>query len=93
MRATKLFAGRPSADSHIVPVVFEDGVLRPLRPVLLKNHARVDIAILSKTAWARILRTLLRTVHARPTRLRPAAIEAEITRAAEEARRLRRRRS
>ena len=78
--------------SPIVPSIFENGVLRPLRPITLKNHERVDIAILTRDAWARAFRALLRRVHARPTRYRPSEIEAEITRAREEVRRFRRRR-
>jgi predicted DNA-binding antitoxin AbrB/MazE fold protein len=73
-------------------VVFEDGVLKPLRRLPLKNHERVDIAILSKATWARAFRNLLRSVHARPSPLRPHEIEEEITRAREEVQRSRRRR-
>jgi predicted DNA-binding antitoxin AbrB/MazE fold protein len=78
--------------ANIVPVIFEDGVLKPLRPLRLKNHERVDIAILSKTAWARAFRNLLRSIHARPSSLRPPEIEEEISRAREEVKKSRRRR-
>jgi predicted DNA-binding antitoxin AbrB/MazE fold protein len=76
----------------VVPVVFEDGVLKPLSRLRLKNHERVDIAILSKAAWARAFKKLLQSVHARPSSLHPHEIEEEITRAREEVRKSRRRR-
>lgn len=79
-----------SAD--VIPVVFEDGVLKPLRHLRLKNHERVNIAILSKATWAKAFRKLLRSVHTRPSSLSPHEIEEEITRAREEVRRSRRRR-
>jgi len=47
---------------------------------------------LPKAAWARALGVLLRRVHGRPSYLSPSEIETEISLAAREARRSRRRR-
>ena len=66
--------------AHIIPVIYEGGVLKPLRRLRLKNRERIEIAILSGASWARALRDLLRTVHARPSLMAPAEAEAEITR-------------
>lgn len=77
--------------AHVVPVIFEDGVLKPLAPVPLRNHERVDVAILSKAVWAKAFRNLLRSIHLRPSPLRPHEIEEQITRAREEVRKSRRR--
>jgi len=79
--------------ARVIPVVFEDGVFKPLRRPRLKNHKRLNIAILSKATWAKAFRKLLRTVQTRPSSLNPHAIEEEITRAREEVRKSPRRRS
>ncbi len=79
--------------ARVIPVVFEDGVFKPLRRLRLKNHKRLSIAILSKTTWAKAFRQLLNTVQARSSSLSPKEIEEEILRAREEVRKSPRRRS
>jgi predicted DNA-binding antitoxin AbrB/MazE fold protein len=85
-------ASSVSTRAQVIPAVFEDGVLKPGQALSLKNREHVQIAILPKTAWARALGVLLRTVHARPSALPPGEIDHEISLAAREARRLHRRR-
>lgn len=85
-------ASTTSARAHVIPAVYEDGVLKPGKVLPLKNHEHVQIAVLPKAAWAQALGALLRRVHARSSALSPSQIENEISLAAREARRSRRRR-
>jgi predicted DNA-binding antitoxin AbrB/MazE fold protein len=85
-------ASAASTRAHVISAVFEDGVLKPAELLPLKNREQVQIAILPKAAWARALGALLRRVHGRPSDLSPSEIEDEISLAAQEARRSRRRR-
>jgi predicted DNA-binding antitoxin AbrB/MazE fold protein len=85
-------ASTASARLRVIPAVFEDGVLKPEQALRLKNREHVHIAVLPKASWARALGALLRRVHARPSALRVREIETEISLAAGEARRSRRRR-
>lgn len=85
-------ASSASARPRVIPAVFEDGVLKPEHALPLKNREHVHIALLPKTSWARELGSLLRRIHARPSKLRASEIETEIGLAAREARRSRRRR-
>jgi predicted DNA-binding antitoxin AbrB/MazE fold protein len=87
-----LVASAASMRAHIIPAVFEDGVLKPEKELPLKDREHVQIAVLPKAAWARALGALLRRIHSRPSAMRPSQIEDEISLAAREARRLRRRR-
>jgi len=85
-------ASTASARVHVIPAVCEDGVLKPEKALPLKNREHVHIAVLPKAAWAQALSALLRRVHARRSTLPPSQIETEISLAAREARRSRRRR-
>ena len=85
-------ASTTSARLRVIPAVFEDGVLKPEQALPLKNREHVHIAVLPKASWARAFGALLRRVHARPSALRAREIETEISLAAGEARRSRRRR-
>ncbi len=81
-----------STRAHVISAVFEDGVLKPGEVLPLGNREQVQIAVLPKAAWAKARGALLRRVHGRPSDFSPSEIETEISLAAREARRSRRRR-
>ena len=64
-----------------IKAVFENGVLRPLQPLRLKEKSRVTITLLPETKWRRDFERLLRRMKARTKAIPQREIEAEITQA------------
>ena len=60
--------------------VFENGVLRPLRPIRLKEKSRVLISVYPESQWREDFERLLRKMRARTKAVPQAVIEAEVTR-------------
>ena len=61
--------------------VFENGVLRPLRPIRLKDKSRVFITVYPEAQWRKEFERLLRRMKVRTKAVPQQVIEAEITRA------------
>ena len=61
--------------------VFENGVLRPLRPIRLKDKSRVFITVYPESQWGKEFERLLRRMKARTQAVPQQVIETEITRA------------
>ena len=70
--------------------VFENGVLRPLRPLRLKEKSRVLVTLYRGPEWRDEFDHLRRRMMARTKGTRQEVIEAEVTRASAEARAKRR---
>ncbi|HEY3303848.1 MAG TPA: antitoxin family protein [Candidatus Binatia bacterium] len=64
-----------------VKAVYEKGVLRPLRPLQLKERSRVLITLYPERKWRNDFDRLLRRMKARTKAIPPDVIEAEVTRA------------
>ena len=64
--------------------VFENGVLRPLRPIRLKEKSRVLVTLYREAQWHAEFERLLRRMRARTRGIPQRVIEAEITRASAE---------
>ena len=64
-----------------IETIYENGVLRPLKPIDLKEHERVEIIITSKSRWASEFKKLLDIVHERTKKFTSEEIEADITQA------------
>ena len=73
-----------------VRAVYEKGVLRPLRPLRLKEQSRVLITLYPERQWRKEFERLLRRMKARTKRVPQELIEAEVTRARAEAKAKRR---
>ena len=61
--------------------VFENGVLRPLRPIRLKEKSSVLITLYRESQWQHEFERLLRKMRARTKATPQQVIEAEVTRA------------
>ena len=61
--------------------VFENGVLRPLRPIRLKDKSRVFITVYPESQWGKDFERLLRRMKVRTQAVPQQVIETEITRA------------
>ena len=61
--------------------VFENGVLRPLRPLQLKDKSHVLISLCREPRWRKELDRVLQRMTARTKAIPQEVIEAEVTRA------------
>jgi len=66
---------------EMVKAVYEKGVLRPLRPLRLKNQSRVLVTLYPERHWRNEFERLLRRMKARTKVIPQEVIDAEITRA------------
>jgi len=66
---------------EFIETIYENGVLKPLKPIDLKEHERVEIIITSKSRWASEFKKLLDIVHERTKKFTSEEIEADITQA------------
>ena len=64
--------------------VFENGVLRPLRPIRLREKSRVLVTLYRESQWGDEFERLRRRMRARTKGIPQAVIEAQITRASAE---------
>jgi len=67
--------------SEPIEAIYQNGVLRPVKPIDLKENERVEIIITSKSRWTSEFQKLLDKVHKRTKELPPEEIEADITQA------------
>ncbi len=81
---------RSSPVQETFRAVFENGVLRPLRPLRLKEKSRVLVTLYRESQWRDEFERLCRRMRARTKGIPQAVIEAEVTRARAEARAKRR---
>ena len=72
--------------SKVVNAVFENGVLKPLQKIDLKEHEQVELKILSHDDWQKRFDVILRKIHARSSQYPSAEIESDIAHAVREAR-------
>ena len=61
--------------------VFENGVLRPLRPIRLKEKSHVLVTLHRESQWRDEFERLIRRMRARTKAIPQQVIEAEVTRA------------
>jgi len=79
----------PSAD-RTFQAVYEKGVLRPLRPLALKEKSRVTVTLRGENKWRQDFDRLMRKMSRRTRGISQNEIEAEITQARAEVRATRR---
>ena len=72
--------------SKVVNAIFENGVLKPLQKIDLKEHEQVELKILSHDDWQKRFDTVLRKIHARSSQYTSAEIESDIAHAVQEVR-------
>ena len=64
-----------------VRAVYENGVLRPLRPLRLKEQSRVLITLYPEAKWRAEFDAVLRRMRVRTQAVPQAIVEDEVTRA------------
>ena len=75
---------------QVVSAVYENGVLRPLEPLALKERETVEVEIRAERSWDEEFDETLRRGRSRAHRFTPEEIEADITEASREVREMRR---
>ena len=64
-----------------IRAVYENGVLRPLQPLRLKEKSRVTLRMYAEKEWRDELEKLLRRMKNRTKNVRQSDVDAEITKA------------
>ena len=72
--------------SKVVNAIFENGVLKPLQKIDLKEHEQVELKILSHDELQKRFDNVLRKVHAHSSQYSSDEIESDIARAVQEVR-------
>lgn len=72
--------------SKTIQAVYEDGVLKPLQKVRLREHEKVEIQIFSPEEWQKRFKRVIEKIHKRTSRFRPEEIDADIAQAVKERR-------
>jgi predicted DNA-binding antitoxin AbrB/MazE fold protein len=70
--------------------IFENGVLRPLRPLRIREKSQVTVTLCSETQWRSQFDRLLRKMRARTKTVGQREIETEVSQARAEAKAKRR---
>lgn len=65
--------------SKVVNAIFENGILKPLQKIDLKEHEQVELKILSHDEWQKRFDAVLRKIHARSSQYTSEEIESDIT--------------
>ena len=70
---------RETSAQQTFQAVYENGVLRPLRPLALKEKSRVTVTLRDERKWRADFDRLMRKMNRRTRGISQAEIEAEIT--------------
>ena len=77
--------------SKVVNAIFENGVLKPLQEIDLKEHEQVELKILAHDEWQKRFDNVLRKIHVRSSQYTSDEIESDIVHALQEVREEKRR--
>lgn len=81
---------RKFASAETFQAVFENGVLRPLRPLRLKEKSRVTLTLCGESKWRNDFERLMRKMSRRTRAITQKDTEAEVTQARAEVKATRR---
>ncbi|MGZ8530081.1 MAG: antitoxin family protein [Candidatus Binatia bacterium] len=81
---------RETSIEQTFQAVYEKGVLRPLKPLGLKEKSRVTVTLCGESKWREDFDRLMRKMSRRTRTTSQKELEAEITRARAEVRAIRR---
>lgn len=81
---------RKTVAEETFQAIFENGVLRPLQPLRLREKSRVTISLFPEAKWRSDFERLLRNMRARTRAVPQRDVEAEVSRARVEVRAKRR---
>ncbi|OGW40459.1 MAG: hypothetical protein A2Y97_04310 [Nitrospirae bacterium RBG_13_39_12] len=70
--------------SKVIEAVFENGVLKPVKKLRLKDKQQVKIQILNDEDWQERFDRVLKSIRSKAARFSPEQIEADIARAIKE---------
>ena len=73
--------------SKVIEAVFENGVLKPVKKLRLKDKQQVKIQILNDEDWQERFDRVLKSIRSKAARFSPEQIEADIEEAIKEVRR------
>ena len=72
--------------SKVIEAVFENGVLKPVKKLRLKDKQQVKIQILNDEDWQERFDRALKSIRSKAARFSPEEIEADIEEAIKEVR-------
>ncbi len=72
--------------SKTIEAIFEDGVLKPLQKLPLKEHEKVEIRIFSPQEWQRRFKKVIEKIHLKTAQFQLDEIESDIADALKEVR-------
>ena len=72
--------------SKVIEAVFENGVLKPVKKLRLKDKQQVKIQILNDEDWQKRFDRVLKSIRNKAARFSPEEIEADIEEAIKEVR-------
>lgn len=70
--------------SKTIEAIYENGVLKPLQKLQLKEHEKVEIQIFSPEEWQRRFTRVIEKIHQKTAQFPPEEIESDITQAVKE---------
>jgi predicted DNA-binding antitoxin AbrB/MazE fold protein len=70
--------------SKNIEAIYEDGVLKPLQKVSLKEHEKVEIQIFSPEEWQKRFKRVIEKIHKKTAQFKPKEIESDIAQAVKE---------
>lgn len=76
--------------SKVITAIFENGVLKPLQDVQLKEHETVEIKILAHDEWEKRFNLVMEKIHKRAEHYSPEEIESDIATSIKESRKKKR---
>lgn len=70
--------------SKTIEAVYEDGVLKPLQKLQLKEHEKVEIQIFSPEEWQRRFNRVIEKIHNKTAQFQSQEIESDVAQAVKE---------
>jgi predicted DNA-binding antitoxin AbrB/MazE fold protein len=69
-----------------IEAIYEDGVLKPLQKLQLKEHEKVEIQILSSDEWQKRFKRVIEKIHRKTAPFPPQEVDSDIAQAVKESR-------
>lgn len=70
--------------SKTIEAIYENGVLKPLQKLQLKEHEKVEIQIFSPEEWQRRFARVIEKIHKKTALFPPEEIDSDIAQAVKE---------
>lgn len=70
--------------SKRIEAIFENGMLKPLQKLSLKEHEKVEIQVFSLQEWQKRFERVIEKIHLETAHFQPEEIESDIAQALKE---------